>query len=245
MYASSVVNRILFAFNYWFNRISMKYLLFVCLIQYSGAVFSGFTVFIYSNIKPESSAVSDETGGSVEPNRVFLKSNIHFPDRFNLPDANYTYDNATTSYIRYSTYNEFRNFLMRLRALRGHYSEAGRQFSDIQTKLKQRFYSQSVHSASAQVLSMELGSALPVIPLSVTGATNVMDHAPFDDLIDFVDSDGVLGPEACQRLYKDFLDYKELAQASRAESFLLEIFDFFLQGLTNASSCGDVAIKFT
>ena len=230
------------AFNFWLVKKSINCLLFIWLAQYSTTANSGFSIFIYSNISQETSVPSDETGQLVGQNRIFLKSNPNFPHRFNLPDGIYTFSTEVTEYIRYSTYNEFRNFLMRLRAIRGHYSESGERFAEIQKRLKKRFGSEDFYPATATALSIEFGGVLPNIR---SGATNVMSHAPFDDLIDFVDSDGVLGPEACLRLHKDFLDYKELAYASGSDSFLIEIFDFFLHGLTNAISCGNVVIRFT
>ena len=230
-----------FTLNFSVSRISMKHLLFICLIQYPTTASSILTIYIYSDIKRDHNAICDEKGEPVEKNRVLLESNPELFEYFAMPNGIYTFSSEASTSVNFRGYNSFRVFLMRLRAIRGHFSRDGKRFSDAQEKLKVTHNSQSFNSATALSMAMEFGGTLPNIP---PGASNLMSHVPFDDLIGFPDSGGVLGSEVCRQLQKDFEDYKELAYVSGARPEIIDLFNFFLKELTNFNTYGDTVIKF-
>ena len=64
---------------------------------------------------------------------------------------------------------------------------------------------------------------------------------PFWELINFSDCEGVLGPEVCRKLAKDFADYSTIAELETRE--FTDLYVLFAEAVTLASHNG--AVKFT
>lgn len=63
---------------------------------------------------------------------------------------------------------------------------------------------------------------------------------PFWEVINFSDCEGVLGPEACRKLAKDFADYSKIAELESRE--FTDLYVLFAEAVTLASHQG--AVKF-
>lgn len=216
------------------NISRVKLLLFVFCLLFSFEAVSGLTISIYTGVEFSPEASIDKDGYPSDESHTRLEADKNFPEHFkDMEDGIYKYKKEADYYLPYSGYGEFRAFLIKLRLIRGYSSTAGKKLLIDHQQIQQRF---PLHVQSSSGLSDLL--LMPDIPLqhsfSSIGASNIVEHVPFDDLISFNDHNGSIGAEACRRLRKDFIDFFELAKASGCDEYLINTFEFFFKNLQNA-----------
>lgn len=213
----------------------VKLLSFVFCLLFSFKAVSGLNISIYTGVEFSPEASIDKDGYPTDESHARLEADKNFPEHFkDMKDGVYKYKKEADYYLSYSGYGEFRSFLIKLRLIRGFSSTTGKKLLISHQQIQQRFslYAQSSSGLSDSLLLM---SDIPLQhSFSSNGASNVVKHVPFEDLISFNDHNGSIGAEACRRLRKDFINFFELAKASGCDEYLIDTFKFFFENLQNA-----------
>jgi len=65
------------------------------------------------------------------------------------------------------------------------------------------------------------------------------NHGPFWELIDFSDSEGVIGPEVCRKVYQDFVQYRNQA-AQVPDKYFYESYSNWMKAFEMCSNNGAI-----
>ena len=216
----------------------IKLLLIVFCVLFPFKAVSGLNINIYKGVELSSEASIDKDGYPTEDNNVRLEADEHFPEHFkDMKDGVYKYNKNADYYLSYSGYMEFRKFLINLRSIRGFSSSAGRKLLVAEQLFEQRFSRPwQTHGSSGLSAPLLMSDVFLQYSPSSSGASNIVEQTPFEDLISFNDHNGPIGPDACRRLRRDFIDFLELAKASSCDGYLIETFIFFFENLQNADT---------
>jgi hypothetical protein len=65
------------------------------------------------------------------------------------------------------------------------------------------------------------------------------EHGPFWELIDFSDAEGVIGPDVCRRVYRDFVQYRSQA-AQVPDAYFRESYDDWIKAFEMCANNGAI-----
>lgn len=165
--------------------------------------FAGLDISAYSNLKIVNNPKLDEDGFPVNYEKeVLLSPSTDFPEQFAGLQANKVYSFKSSHEFRagsYSGYNYWRNELAKLAGYKPiYFDQPFFDGTDLTTKRELRY--------DAGAWAEKSG--------------------PFWELINFTDSDGVIGPSVCKKLLKDFVAYKKAARKHSDEWFKESYYDW-------------------